>query len=140
MQKMRFEDVIIGFKESFSITITSEMMEYFKLITGDINPLHCDYDYAKSSGYKDCVVYGMLCSSFYSTLAGMYLPGKYCLLRSVDTSFKNPVFVNDRLVITGEVIEKDERFKQLTIKGKTVNQDGITVNRGIIKAGFINEG
>jgi acyl dehydratase len=50
-------------------------MERFREDSGDINPLHLDRDYARARGFPDVVVYGLLASSFYSTLVGVYLPG-----------------------------------------------------------------
>ena len=54
------------------------MMDQFLAITGDCSPIHVDADYAKDRGYPGCVVYGMLGASFFSTLAGVYLPGEHC--------------------------------------------------------------
>jgi 3-hydroxybutyryl-CoA dehydratase len=139
MNILSFADIAVGRREEFHITITEAMMENFKSLSGDLNPLHCDKEYAAQYGHNDRVAYGMLCASFYSTLAGMYIPGKYCLLHSIELVFKKPVYVGDALNIYGEVIEKDERFRQIIIKARTVNQNNVTVNRCVIKAGFVNE-
>lgn len=83
------------------------------------------------------LVYGLLVSSFYSTLAGVYLPGKYCLLHKVETQFCSPVFIGDELKISGKIIEKNDNFKQITIKAEVRNQDGKKVNRAKIIAGIL---
>lgn len=80
MNEYTYEQIEIGTKESFEVSVTEEMLESFKKITGDINPLHNDAEYARSMKYEDRVVYGMLTASFLSTLAGVYLPGKRVLL------------------------------------------------------------
>lgn len=133
----RYEEIEAGMEERFQVEITAEKMELFRQITGDINPLHCDREFAQSKGYRDCVVYGMLTSSFYSTLAGVYLPGRNCLLHSVETKLLNPVFVGDFLTVVGRVEEKEELFHQLKIKAEIWNQKGEKVSRAIIKAGVI---
>ena len=69
-----------GLTESFTVTVTEEMMRQFCALSGDISPIHMDEDYAKARGYAGRVVYGMLGASFFSTLAGVYLPGEHCLL------------------------------------------------------------
>ena len=71
MNKYKFEDIRIGLEEEFKANITEEMVKEFREITGDINPLHNDIEYAKSKGYDDKVVYGMLTSSFLSTLGSI---------------------------------------------------------------------
>lgn len=40
MNEYTYEQIEVGQKESFEVVITEEMMEHFKAITGDINPLH----------------------------------------------------------------------------------------------------
>ena len=72
-----------GRSEEFTVTVTAEMMDAFCAITGDVSPIHRDADYAKGRGYPGRVVYGMLGASFFSTLAGVYLPGEHCLLHGV---------------------------------------------------------
>lgn len=124
-----------GLTERFTVRITQEMVDAFCKLSGDVNPLHIDADYARKSGYPDRVVFGMLTASFYSTLAGMYLPGEYCLLHEVTSKFTNPVFVGDTLDVSGTVLEIDERFKRILIKVRIVNQKGQTVSRGQIVTG-----
>ena len=52
MNEFRYFEIKIGHEESFSVVIDQEKMEYFKLITGDINPLHNDVDFAIRGGMK----------------------------------------------------------------------------------------
>ena len=124
-----------GLTEEFTVTVTPEMMDAFRAITGDVSPIHIDADYAKGRGYPGRVVYGMLGASFFSTLAGVYLPGEHCLLHSVESKFAKPIFIGDTLTITGKVDEVNEAFGEITIKATITNQDGKKVTRGVIKAG-----
>lgn len=78
----------------------------------------------------------MLVAAFFSTLAGVYLPGEHCLLHSVESKFAKPVFIGDVLTVTGVVEEVNEVFGEVTIKGTITNQDGKKVCRGVIKAGL----
>ena len=140
MNKYKFEDIKIGLQEEFQVSITEEMMKAFCKITGDINPLHNDINYAKAKGYNETVVYGMLTSSFLSTLAGVYLPGEYSLIHSVEILFKKPVFISDNpLTSKGEVIEINDVFKQLTIKYEILNNKKLKVLRGTMKVGILDE-
>ena len=113
------------------------MMDNFLKITGDVNPMHTDEEYAKQNGFSSRLVYGLLSASFYSTLAGVYLPGKYCLLHEVSTQFAKPVFVGDVLTVSGKVNKVDDTFRRIIIKARIVNQDGKTVNRATIAAGVM---
>ncbi len=125
-----------GLTESFTVTVTQEMMDAFLNLTGDCSPIHVDEDYAKGRGYPGRVVYGMLGASFFSTLAGVYLPGEHCLLHGVDCKFARPVFVGDTLTISGTVTHVSEAVSEAEIKATITNQNGKKVTRGVIRAGL----
>lgn len=135
MNHYRLADLTPGVTESFTVTITEEMMAQFYAITGDNSPIHMDADYAAGRGYPGRVVYGMLGASFLSTLAGVYLPGEHCLLHGVDLKFAKPIFIGDTLTVTGVVDEVNDTFREITIKASIVNQDGKKVTRAVIRAG-----
>lgn len=138
MNKYTFDDVEIGQKEQFSVTITEKMLEDFRYITGDCNPLHNDVMFAKRKGYDNKVVYGMLTSSFLSTLAGVYLPGENSVIYEAEQKFLNPVFVGDKLEISGTVVEKNETFQFFLMKVDIRNHKKQKVVRGKMKVGFLN--
>lgn len=136
MNSYTFDQINIGDTESFTSVITDEKMKLFYMLSGDNSPIHISEEYAAKRGYSGRVCYGMLLASFFSTLAGVYLPGEHCLLHSVDSKFASPVFIGDKLTVSGKVIEKNELFKEITIKGEIKNQDGKKVCRAVIKAGL----
>jgi len=138
MNKYTIEDIQIGLKESFSVVISDRMMDSFREMTGDINPLHTDSDFAKDKNYPDKVVYGMLTSSFLSTLAGVYLPGEKSLIREVEVKMKKPVFVGDELTVCGEVTEVKSEYKIFEMKVEILNQKGDKVLRGKMQMGVLD--
>ena len=79
MNHYQFEDIYVGLKEEFQVTVSEEMLTQFCSITKDVNPLHTDETFAKEKGYDSKVAYGMLTASFLSTLAVRL---KYSLLSS----------------------------------------------------------
>ena len=135
-----FDEIVEGMEESFTVTVTHEMMEAFLKITGDVNPLHTDVAFAKEKGYDSCVVYGMLTASFLSTLAGVYLPGKNSLIHSVETKFIKPVFEGDVLTVSGKVTEKRELFSAFVMKVEIRNQHNEKVLRGNMQIGVMKDG
>lgn len=140
MNRYSFDEIEKGMEESFQVTITKDMLNKFKEITGDVNPLHTDENFAKAKGYDSCVAYGMLTASFLSTLAGVYLPGEKSLIHSVETKFVKPVFVGDSLTVTGKVAEKNELFSVITLKVTITNQHGEKVLRGSMQIGVLADG
>ncbi len=130
MNNYTFEELNVGMTESFNVTITPEMLEKFKSITGDVNPLHNDEKFAISKGHPGRVAFGMLTASFLSTLAGVYIPGERSLIQQVETKFANPVYIGDELTVKGEIVELIESVKRLELKVTITNQNGKKVLRG----------
>lgn len=139
MNEYRWQDLKVGLSHHFMATITDEMMARFLRDTGDCNPLHVDSDFSKMNGFKDRVVYGLLTSSFYSTLVGVHLPGRFCLLHGIDVSFLSPVFTNDKLTISGEITYLNEAYKQAQINAHIVNANGERVSKAKIKVGILSQ-
>lgn len=137
MNRYQFEDIYVGLKEEFQVTVTEEMFLQFCQMTGDVNPLHTDETFAEEKGYEAKVAYGMLTASFLSTLAGVYLPGEHSLIHSVESKFTKPVYVGDTLTISGRVTECNEMFSVFTMKTTIVNQNGEKVLRGKMQVGVI---
>lgn len=136
MNEYRFADISPGLGHSFLVTVTTDMMDAFRNISGDCNPLHTDAAFAETYGYPAQVVYGMLTASFYSTLIGMHLPGKYALFQGADIVFTAPVFPGDILTVSGEVISVHEVCRQIELKAQITNQNGKKVSRAKIRTGI----
>ena len=139
MNHYKLQELTPGMEVCFSVTVTEKMLQKFQEISGDVNPLHTDVAFARAKGYPGRVAYGMLTASFYSTLAGVYLPGEHCLLWEVDSKFTSPVFVGDQLNVYGKVTEVNDNHGFIRVKARVKNQRGETVSRGIITAG-VNDG
>ena len=137
MRSWRYDDLEIGLTGSFERTVDETMMCGFLQISGDNNPLHCDEKFALQKGFAGRVVYGMLVASLYSCLAGVYLPGKNCLLQSVHSDFLRPVFIGDILTVTGKIAEKNDSVRQIVIKASIRNQKGEKVSKANIELGVL---
>lgn len=136
MNEYTIQDCKAGMKESFQYTVTEQNQIDFCNVSGDVNPLHVDENFAQESGQPGRVVYGMLQGALYSQLVGVYLPGKYCLLQDIKISFMIPVYINDTLTIIGEVKDVDERYKRILVKAYMLNQHNKKVSRALISVGI----
>ncbi len=136
MNHYTLSELAVGQSENFTVTVTQEMMEDFYRLTGDDSPIHRSEEYAAGRGYPGRVVYGMLGASFFSTLAGVYLPGEHCLLHGVEAKFARPVFIGETLTVKGTVTEVNDTFKEITVKAEIFNQEGKKVTRGLYRAGL----
>ena len=127
-KELKFEDIEEGQEAMFEKTITAADIDSFAELTGDYNPLHMNKKYASSTKFNGRIVHGMLVGSLFSTLVGMYLPGKSCLYLKQELNFRNPVKIDDNVVIKGEVINKSEATKIITIKMTATVEDKIVVD------------
>ena len=132
-----YDELNIGDTESFTVIITDEMMSDFHNMTGNSNPLHTDENFEQKSLVGGKNVYGMITASFMSTLAGMYLPGKYSFCHKVEAEFPNPVYVGDTLTFTGEVISKNDDFRLIDLKVTALNNSEKKVLRGKMQVGLL---
>lgn len=45
-----FDEIKIGMSAQFSCVVTKEMQDAFTVLSGDVNPMHIDSDFAKKGG------------------------------------------------------------------------------------------
>ena len=136
VNEYEMKDLIIGCTESFDHEISIEMEDLFRILSGDINTLHYDDEYAtgiRGDGFKQHVSFGMLTASLYSTLVGVYLPGKYSLIHSIDIKFLKPVYAGDWLTVSGTIIDKSDELKLIVIRAQIINQNDQCVSKSNIK-------
>ena len=125
-----FDEIEIGLEHHFEINIDEKLQEDFAKISGDFNPLHMDEQFAKKSKFGRRICHGMLLSSFFSRLVGMYLPGKNALYFSQNLNFVEPCFIGDKIIVKGEVIDKSEATRMIKIKTTIKNRKGRVLIEG----------
>jgi 3-hydroxybutyryl-CoA dehydratase len=136
MNAYRWGDIHPGLKEEFDATLTVEDAHKFAAISGDSNPLHVDLDYATRLGFESPVLFGMLTSSLYSRLVGVYLPGKFALLQGIDLDFNSPCHAGESLHVTGEVTYMNEAYQRFEMKASIRKADRKLVSKAMIRVGF----
>ena len=128
-----FDEIMLGVKTKFTVQINESTINEFARISGDYNPLHMDEQYAAKTQFGKRVCHGMLLASLFSRLVGMYMPGKNALYFSQTLNFQTPCFVGDKVTIEGEVIDKSQSTRIITIKTTAHNQVGKCLVDGIAK-------
>ena len=94
-----------GMSESFSKTVTERDIQLFGEVSGDVNPVHFDEDFAAKTIFKGRIAHGVLSSSYISTVLGMKMPGPGTIFMSLTTRFKAPVRIGDTVVATCTIRE-----------------------------------
>jgi 3-hydroxybutyryl-CoA dehydratase len=101
------EDLSPGMEASVSKTVTNEDITKFAELSGDINPVHLNEEFAAGTIFKKRIAHGFLTGSLFSTVLGTKLPGPGCVYMSQTMKFKGPVFIGDELVATCTVTNVD---------------------------------
>ena len=99
------DDLKPGMSESFTKTVTESDIQKFGEISGDVNPVHFDEEFAKGTIFKGRIAHGVLSASYISTVLGMKMPGPGTIFMSLTTRFKAPVRIGDTVTATCTVRE-----------------------------------
>jgi len=133
----RIEDFEVGQRARFTKTFTDEDVRRFVEITGDVNPLHVDDEFAARSRFGARVVHGMLSASIFSTMVGMLLPGTGAIYRSQTIRFLLPVYVGDTVTAHFVVRSIDRARHRLEIDAWIENEGGARVIEGVCEVGLL---
>lgn len=101
------EDLSPGMEASVSKTVTDDDITAFAELSGDINPVHLNEEFAAGTLFKKRIAHGFLTGSLFSTVLGTKLPGPGCVYMSQTMKFKGPVFIGDELIATCKVTAVD---------------------------------
>ena len=120
----------IGQKASRSLTITKDHVESFAALSGDYNPLHFDIEFARKTKFKKLVVQGGLTTGLLHALVAMDLPGPGTVFLSQNWKFTAPVFINDTITASAEVLSIHKTKPVTHLKMMVRRQDGEIVLDG----------
>ena len=140
MESWKIIDLKVGQSSTEEITINGEDLEEFARLSGDVNPLHTNDDFAKQRGFKRKVVHGALLSSYVSRLLGTSLPGRDCFLHQIKMRYIAPVYVEDTIKVSVELTHISESIGALDI-GVNIKKsyEDIVVAKGQAQVGLTKE-
>ncbi len=124
------EQLTIGQTASFCKTITEADVLNFASASGDVNPIHIDAVAAEKSIFKQRVAHGILVSGLISTVLGTKLPGMGTIYMGQELRFTHPVFLNDAITATVEVIDINREKSRVKLRTTCTNQHGDVVIEG----------
>jgi 3-hydroxybutyryl-CoA dehydratase len=119
-----------GQRASFTKTIGDADVTRFAEITGDVNPLHVDADFASRSRFGGRIAHGILTAGLISAVIGMELPGPGGIYVSQTLNFLKPVRIGDTITAAAEVLSYDAARRRLRLRTTCVNQRDETVLEG----------
>ena len=112
------------------LSITEDLLKQFGTLSGDLNPIHTDDNYAKEKGFLGKVCYGNILGMLISTMVGMNLGSNEVMLLSQKVDFRYPVYVGDVIELKGKVSNKSEAVRIIELKLSFWNEKGMKVASG----------
>ncbi|MEM4734644.1 MAG: MaoC family dehydratase, partial [Candidatus Thorarchaeota archaeon] len=91
MNVRKYADIKVGEHAEYVHRVTEEDIKTFGRLSGDMNPLHFDEEWAKKTMFGGRIAHGVLTASFISTVIGMKLPGPGTVYISQQMRFLKPV-------------------------------------------------
>ena len=99
-------------------------MYLFAGITGDLNPVHVDAEFAKTTPFGARVAHGPLTFSLCAGLLGTELPGVGTIAVTNEVTYEAPVYIGDTIAVKVEVAALDPERNRATFAVTWHNQDG----------------
>ncbi len=126
------EDLRVGMSATFSKTITEADIVMFAGVSGDINAMHINEEFAATTAFKGRIAHGMLSASVISAAVANRLPGPGTIYLNQQLNFLAPVRPGDTVHATVVVREIGERGRAVldticTVKGVKVIDGEATV-------------
>ncbi len=127
------EDLRPGQTASFAKTVTEADILLYAAVSGDLNAVHLNEEFAATTQFGGRIAHGMLTAGFISAVLGNRLPGPGTIYLGQTLKFKAPVRPGETVTATvtvREVITEKRRAileTVCTVAGKVVLEGEATV-------------
>ena len=110
------DELTVGQQAVFAKTVTEADIVGYAGITGDMNPVHINEEFAKTTMFKTRIAHGMLSAGFISAVLGTKLPGPGCIYLSQSLKFMAPVKIGDTVMARATIPEIVAEKKRVVLK------------------------
>ena len=130
LANITYEEITVGQTASYSRLVEERDIALFAAVSGDVNPVHLDADFAAGTVFGERIAHGMLTGAFISAALAMELPGPGTVYLGQSLRFRLPVKIGDTVTVTLEVTDKQDRRNIVTLDCRAHNQAGKLVATG----------
>jgi 3-hydroxybutyryl-CoA dehydratase len=116
LRGLYLDEISVGQQAAFGKTVTEADVVAYAGVTGDMNAVHINEDFAKTTIFKTRIAHGMLSAGFISAVLGTKLPGPGCIYLSQTLKFLAPVKIGDTVLARATVTEIIPEKKRVTLK------------------------
>ena len=119
-----------GDSATMSKTVTDSDVVLFAALSGDINPVHLDEEYASKTRFGRRIAHGMLVAGMVSAVLGTKIPGNGAIYAGQTIRFTRPVYLGDTITVTATITAYDRDRGKMLLETVARNQDGEVVLSG----------
>lgn len=101
---------------NYEFSISQEEVKKFAELSGDTNPIHLDFEYAKNTIFHKPIIHGYFGSSVFSKVLGTMFPGEGTIYLSQSLKFHSPMYTGEVYNAEFLVIEIDRDKHRAKIK------------------------
>jgi len=130
LQNFTFDELTIGQTASYTRTVSEEDVKLFAAVSGDVNPVHLDAEFAAGTMFKERIAHGMYTAGLISAAIAMEMPGPGTIYLGQNLRFERPVKIGDTITVTLKVLEKTPGKNFVQLDTTATNQTGKTVVSG----------
>lgn len=125
----------LGDSYSQKFIASDEVVRDIAKVSGDINPVHLDEEYAKETIFGKRIAHGLFCLNAISMILGNYFPGNGTILLSQSFKYINPVYINDEIevVLTVQEINHEKNIYVLSTVCKNQNSKIVLEGASTVK-------
>lgn len=117
--------------------VTDEIYTGFINLFQDKNNMHTNENHARKKGFEGRVMHGNILNGFLSFFIGECLPVKDVIIHAQEIQFKNPVYLNDEVLLEAKIIGIYESVNAVEFKYSFRNEQGKIVAKGKFQIGLI---
>ena len=109
LENITYDELNEGDSATFTRTLSEDELVLFAAVSGDVNPVHLDSEFAAESMFKERIARGMWSGSLISGALATVMPGPGTIYLEQSLAFKRPVKLDDTLTVTLKVLRKEKR-------------------------------
>lgn len=130
LENVPFDELEVGRKETYQKTVSEEDIVLFARVSGDVNPVHLDAEFAKTTMFGERIAHGMFTAGLISAALAMKMPGPGSIYLGQTLKFRAPVKIGDTLTVHIECTGKRDEKAIATFSTTVKNQDDKVVVTG----------
>lgn len=109
LENITYDELQEGDSATYVRTLTEDELVLFAAVSGDLNPVHLDPEFAAQSLFQERIAHGMWSGSLISAALATVMPGPGTIYLEQSLSFKRPVKLDDTLTVHLKVASKDRK-------------------------------